>query len=82
MENECNDLGSTLGSNATIEICTGMKRPWPKIRKFKKVFNKATGKYYFASQGVAKSYLGFGAKQKYDFFLGGTDSCQGNLFLF
>jgi hypothetical protein len=81
-EQECNDMGNSLNANATIEICTGKKTPWPKVRKFKKVIDKATKKFYFASTGTVKNYLGFGEKQKYEFYLGGTDSCQGNIIFF
>ena len=76
-EPECNDMGNSLNANATIEICTGKKTAWPEVRKFKKVIDKKTKKFYFAPMGAVKNYLGFEGKQKYDFYLGGTDSCQG-----
>jgi hypothetical protein len=57
---------------------TGKKTPWPQVRKYKKVVDKATKKNVrFTSSGTTKNYLGFKGKQKYDFYLGGTDSCQG-----
>jgi hypothetical protein len=48
-------------------------------RKFKKMVEKKSKKFYFAPMGTVKNYLGFG-EQKLDFFLGGTDSCQGEFF--
>jgi hypothetical protein len=70
-------MGTGLSANSTIEICTGKKTSWPKVRKFKRVIDKSSKKVYFQSTGTVKNYLGFGEKQKYDFYLGGTDSCQG-----
>ena len=68
---ECDDLGSELGANSTIEICTGRKKSFPEILKF---HMNRHGK--FQSRGVIKDYLGT-ENRKYDFYLGGTDSCQG-----
>ena len=68
---ECSDLGSELDANATVEICTGRKNPFPHILKFK--MHKAGTITPLEDQ---INYLGV-KNRKYDFYLGGTDSCQG-----
>ena len=55
--------------------------PRPLVKKYKKVIDKKTKKFFFSLMGTAKNYLSFDDRrqQQYDFYLGGTDSCQGQL---
>ena len=69
-DDECADLGSDLEVNPTMELCAGSKKEFPKIEKF-----KLTRKG-FVRYGYNVNYLGV-EKRKYNFYLGGTDSCQG-----
>ena len=73
LDSECDDLGSELEANSSIELCTGSKRSFPKIEKYK--LKKHEG---FVFTGTEVDYLS-GTKGKYDFYLGGTDSCQGKV---
>ena len=68
---ECLDLGSELEANSTIEICTGKKKDFPHILKFK----MHKGGTVTPLQDKL-NYMGI-KNRKYDFYLGGTDSCQG-----
>ena len=68
---ECLDLGSELEANSTIEICTGKKKAFPHILKFK----MHKGGTITPLQDKL-NYMGI-KNRKYDFYLGGTDSCQG-----
>ena len=70
---ECDDLGSELDANSSIEICTGKKKPFPDSLKFQM---STDGK--FSENGKVKNRLGI-KSEKYNFYIGGTDSCQGNL---
>ena len=71
---ECNDLGSELDANSTIEICTGRKKPFPHTLNFK-MHKKGT----ITPLQDQTNYMGIKSR-KYNFFLGGTDSCQGIMF--
>ena len=73
---ECTDLGSELEANSTIEICTGKKKAFPHILKFK--MHKA-GTITPIQDKI--NHMGIKSR-KYDFYLGGTDSCQGRHILF
>ena len=68
---ECNELGSELEANATIELCTGRKVAFPHILQFK-LHTGGT----FTSERNTIDYMGV-KNRKYNFYLGGTDSCQG-----
>ena len=72
---ECEDLGSELEANSSMELCTGSKKPFPKIEIY-----KLRAKKGFEFTGTEVDYLS-GTKRKYDFYLGGTDSCQGMAFI-
>lgn len=74
---ECDDLGSGLSANSTVELCAARKTPFPKIDKYKRVRNTRKKTFYFQKTGTAINYLGIG-ESKYKFYLGGTDSCQGD----
>ena len=71
---ECEDLGSELEANSSMELCTGSKRPFPKIE----IYKLRTKGFEFT--GTEVDYLS-GTKGKYDFYLGGTDSCQGMTYI-
>ena len=74
---ECEDFDPVMQPNATHEICTGRKNPFPTVWLFKRTKSLETGRFSFKHIGKEKNYLGF-KKSKHDFYLGGTDSCQGN----
>ena len=73
---ECSYFEKMLAPNRTNEICTGRKNSFPKHWKFKRLLSKTKKKYHFKLIGPSTNYLGF-KKTKYNFYLGGTDSCQG-----
>ena len=64
-------MGSELEANSSAEICTGKKKPFPEILKFKMHKGGA-----FTADGQKTNRFGVKSK-KYNFYLGGTDSCQG-----
>ena len=71
-DDECKDLGAELESNPKIELCTGKKKKFPQIE-----IHTYTKRYGFNMTGTETDYLGINTK--YNFYLGGTDSCQGKL---
>ena len=73
---ECSYFEKMLAPNRTNEICTGRKNSFPKHWKFKRLLSKTKKKYHFKLIGPSTNYLGF-KKTKYNYYLGGTDSCQG-----
>ena len=73
LDSECDDLGSELEANSSTELCTGRKKSFPKIETYKLTAHKG-----FQFTGTKVDYLS-GTKGKYDFYLGGTDSCQGKV---
>ena len=75
---ECNELGSELNANATIELCTGRKVEFPHILQFK--LHKGLHSIFTPYKNTI-DYLGV-KDRKYDFYLGGTDSCQGKNMVF
>ena len=75
-KDECADLASDLSVNATTEICAGHKNYFPKIQKWKRIRNTKKNSYYFRPMKTVTNYLGI-SNRKYDFYIGGTDSCQG-----
>ena len=79
-QSECKVLGSEMGANVTMELCGGKKNYFPKVWKFKRVHSRRSNRYFFKPIGSSYNYLGFG-KTKYNFYLGGTDSCQGTKYL-
>ena len=70
-DDECTDLGSEMSADSSIEICTGRKKPFPKVFKF-----KMTKQGRFIISGYKINHLGI-QNRKYNFYLGGTDACQG-----
>ncbi len=80
-QEECLEMGKELSSNSTMELCTGKKKRFPKIIKLKRIKNVKSKSNYFEYIGKVTNYLGMG-RSKYDFYLGGTDSCQGEVTLF
>ena len=66
-------MGIELDANSTIEICTGRKKAFPKTARF-----KMTKSGRFSKLPDKINYLGI-TDRKHDFYLGGTDSCQGNV---
>ena len=76
-DSECDDLGSELEANSTVELCTGSKKLFPKIELYAVWFNDTD--QGFKKIGNEIDYLG-ATQRKYDFYLGGTDSCQGKIF--
>ena len=66
-------MGIELDANSTIEICTGRKKTFPKTARFQML---KSGR--FKKLREKTNYLGI-TNRRYNFYLGGTDSCQGNL---
>ena len=79
-EEQCEEMGSNLGANGTLETCAGRKNHFPKILKFVRVKSVVNNTFYFKPKGPSYNYLGF-KETKYNFYLGGTDSCQGTKLL-
>ena len=73
---QCSDFESTLMPNRTHELCAGRKNYFPKVWKFKRMRSIGKKTYHFKLIGPSINYLGI-KKSKYNFYLGGTDSCQG-----
>ena len=65
-----------METNGTYELCAGKKNFFPKVWKFKRIKSVKRNSYHFKPIGTSYNYLGF-KKTKYNFYLGGTDSCQG-----
>ena len=74
---QCSDFAESLLFNHTYEFCAGKKNYFPKIWKFKRIKKNGEKSHHFKLVGQSTNYLGF-KKTKYNFYLGGTDSCQGN----
>ena len=72
---QCEDLGVDLMANGAIELCTGKKTKFPHIYQFRRVLTKRN-RVTFKSEGKILNTMGL-EDPKYDFYLGGTDSCQG-----
>ena len=79
-EEQCEEMGSNLRANGTHEICAGRKNYFPKVLKFARVKSVVNDTFYFKPTGSSYNYLGF-KESKYNFYLGGTDSCQGTKLL-
>ena len=75
-DNECKDLGKTVHANVSLELCAGQKNYFPTVKKFKRIKNKRTKEYSFKFHKDTTNYLGM-PPSKYDFYIGGSDSCQG-----
>ena len=69
-DNECKDLGSKQDVNSEIELCTGRKKKFPRIETYEMKGNA------FEKIGTELDYLGL-RQNKYNFYVGGSDSCQG-----
>jgi hypothetical protein len=74
-ESQCTFFGKALETNASIELCSGKKSKFPLIHQFRRITTK-DNKIKFQPQPPVVNRLGL-PESKYDFFLGGTDSCQG-----
>ena len=79
-EEQCEEMGSNVRANGTHEICAGRKNYFPKVLKFVRVKSVVNDTFYFKPKGPSYNYLGF-KESKYNFYLGGTDSCQGTKLL-
>ena len=75
-EEQCEDMASNLRANGTHEICAGRKNYFPKVLEFVRRKSVVNDTFYFKPTGTSYNYLGF-KESKYNFYLGGTDSCQG-----
>ena len=71
LDHECNDLGSEQEVNSSMELCTGRRKEFPEIFNY-----ELTNRYRFKFIGTDIDYLGMKSRN-YDFYIGGTDSCQG-----
>ena len=71
-DDECEYLGSKQNANSHIELCTGRKKTFPRIETYEVKGNA------FEKIGTELDYLGL-KENKYNFYVGGSDSCQGNL---
>ena len=77
---ECTHFGQSLNANSSIEICTGHKTEFPHIQQYKRRISR-DGKWITFKKGKKiKNLLGTNEKD-YDFYLGGSDSCQGKCTL-
>ena len=79
-EEQCVEMASNLRANGTHEICAGRKNYFPKVLKFVRIKSVVNDTFYFKPKGLSYNYLGF-KENKYNFYLGGTDSCQGTKLL-
>ena len=70
-DHECKDLGSEQEVKPTMELCTGKKKMFPEILNY-----ELTNRHRFEFVGTDIDYLGTKSR-KHDFYIGGTDSCQG-----
>ena len=70
-DHECNDLGSEQEFKSTMELCTGKKKKFPEIFNY-----ELTNRYRFEFVSTDIDYLGTKSRKR-DFYIGGTDSCQG-----
>ena len=75
---ECTHFGKSLEASSSIEICTGRKNKFPLIHEYIRKVNKVGNRVWFQKKGIVKNLLGTN-KKEYDFYLGGTDSCQGKM---
>ena len=80
-EEQCEHMASNLDANGTHEICAGRKNYFPKVLNFVRRKSVVNDTFYFKPTGTSYNYLGF-KESKYNFYLGGTDSCQGTKLLF
>ena len=80
-EEQCEDMASNLRANGTHEICAGRKNYFPKVLKFVRRKSVVNNTFYFQPKDPSYNYLGF-KESKYNFYLGGTDSCQGILYYY
>ena len=71
LDHECNDLGSEQEVNSSMELCTGRRKEFPEIFDY-----QLTNRYRFEFTGTDIDYLGLKSR-KHDFYIGGTDACQG-----
>lgn len=72
----CRKLGADMSVDTSIEFCAGKKRPYPMVARFKRLKDPASGQYFFEHQGARPNYFGADSAGL-DFYLGGTDACQG-----
>ena len=75
---ECTHFGRSLNASSSIEICTGRKTDFPSIQQYIRKVTKDNKRVRFKKKGTVKNLLGTKEKD-YDFYLGGSDSCQGNI---
>ena len=75
--NQCSDFDSGMQFNRKNELCAGKKNYFPKVWKFKRNKGARKKSYHFKKIGTSTNYLGL-KKTKYNFYVGGTDSCLGN----
>jgi hypothetical protein len=75
--NQCSDFDSEMAFNPTNELCAGKKNYFPTVWKFKRNKSARKKSYHFKKIGTSTNYLGL-KKTKYNFYVGGTDSCLGN----
>lgn len=75
---ECTHFGQSLNASSSIEICTGRKTKFPFIQQYIRKVTKDGKRVRFKKKGMVKNLLGTNEKE-YDFYLGGSDSCQGKL---
>ena len=75
--NQCSDFDSEMHFNRKNELCAGKKNYFPEVWKFKRNQSARKKSYHFKKIGTSTNYLGL-KKTKYNFYVGGTDSCAGN----
>ena len=59
-----------------MEVCAGKKLPFPQVPQYKRVQTRSEGKISFRADGFETNRLGL-MESEFDFYIGGTDSCQG-----
>ena len=62
-----------------MELCTGKKTAYKSVFRFRRVTTKVKRKIRFIPEGKVKEKHG-NVESKYPFYLGGTDSCQGQIY--
>ena len=75
--NQCSDFDAEMQFNRKNELCAGKKNYFPEVWKFKRNQSARKKSYHFKKIGTSTNYLGQ-KKTKYNFYVGGTDSCAGN----
>jgi hypothetical protein len=76
-QSQCEHFGKSLYVNSSLELCAAKRTRFPRVRRFKLVTLLNGSEHYEATKTDVVHVVGPKIKD-YDFFLGGSDSCQVN----